>query len=361
MKTKILIGEDNLVTQQVLKSMLETKNCQVTVAGNSDSLIKAFRQDQYSFLLLDYHLDQDAEIILDSLKNLSSYDNTVQVYIMSAGKEDEVMKKLRPFNIKGFLKKPIELNQLHELFAEKSNNLESIMGDNPERIQAVNKTFLAEVPPALKAIETHLSSKEYSKVKKIVHRIRPAFTYVDRDDILEKMEAWEADLEDGSNKENYKNLLQYITEETEKLVATFTHLPLSEKECQVQTPDINEDQLVGINILIVDDNQVILSVFTSLLQIHKAKIAIAKNGNEGVAKVLSDNPDIILMDIHMPVMDGVDAIKAIRSKGIKTPILAISNAASKKDDAISAGANTFLLKPIDSMELIQSIRSALNL
>jgi CheY-like chemotaxis protein len=369
MQIKVLIGEDNVVTQQVLKAMLESKDCEVTTASTHEDLITHLENGAFNFLLLDYHLDHDADFILDKIRKLTNDNSTLPVYIMSAGKKKDIIDKLSSYKVDGFLEKPIENNQLNSLPLNKTVSisdsddqfLRSIIGDNPNRIKAINDFFIAEVPPALTTIEYLLQKNDFNGVKKLVHKIRPAYTYVGRDDIQIKMGEWELDLAQGKNQSDYKNTLDQVSQETKKLVATFSSQLTNEATSTSQQKNTSYSELNGLKILLVDDNQVILSVFTSLLHSYKVEVHTAMNGFEGVSEALDQHPDLILMDIQMPEMDGVDAIGMIREKGLKVPIIAISNAKDRKNDALIAGANQFLLKPVDASDLLSAIVSELHL
>ncbi|MEZ4943939.1 MAG: response regulator [Cyclobacteriaceae bacterium] len=369
MKTKVLIGEDNVVTQQVLKAMLESKDCEVTTASTHEDLITHLENGTFNFLLLDYHLDQDADFILDKIRKLTNDNSTLPVYIMSAGKKKDIIDKLSSFKVDGFLEKPIENNQLSILplnttvsISDSDDQfLKSIIGDNPNRIKAISNFFIAEVPTALTTIEKLLQYNDFNGVKKLVHKIRPAYTYVGRDDIQIKMGEWELDLAQGKNQSDYKNTLDQVIQETKKLVATFSSQLTNEATSTSQQKNTSYSELNGLKILMVDDNQVILSVFTSLLHSYKVEVHTAMNGSEGVSVAFSLHPDLILMDIHMPEMDGVEAINMIREKGLKVPIIAISNAIDRKNEALNAGANQFLLKPVDASDLLSAIVTELRL
>jgi len=86
-------------------------------------------------------------------------------------------------------------------------------------------------------------------------------------------------------------------------------------------------------------------------------IDTASNGQEGIEKALLLNPDVITMDIEMPIMNGFDATKLLRSKGDFTPIIALTgHGKALQQQCIDAGMNYFLTKPIDIHKL-QSILS----
>ncbi|MEP2669395.1 MAG: response regulator [Cyclobacteriaceae bacterium] len=370
MPIKVLLGEDNLVTQQVLMTMLEGRNYQVAVASTYDELLSQLQKNTYDLLLLDYHLDQDADFILKKIGSLNNDNKSIPVYIMSAGRKEDVIEKLRSFKIDGFIEKPVETEQLLQLLSASTiptkdgsdeHYIKSIIGDNPDRIQAINSFFLTEVPPALIDITMYLKQRDFSSVKKIVHKIRPAYTYLGKDDIQVKLAKWETDLKEGNNTEKYEGILNDIKQQTDALVATLKQNNQSVTTTTHQQQPNEYPQLSGVSILIVDDNQIIINVFSTLLQTYNITILTAKNGVEGISKTIQKKPQLILMDLHMPEVDGVEAITTIRKEGITTPIIAISNSSNQKDEALMAGANTFLLKPIDASDLLNTIIGELNL
>ena len=84
---------------------------------------------------------------------------------------------------------------------------------------------------------------------------------------------------------------------------------------------------------------------------------IAVNGKEAVEKATSASYDVILMDIMMPVMNGLDAARAIRAAGVAIPIIALSANAFTEDreTSLAAGMNEHLTKPIKVKELLDCI------
>ena len=123
---------------------------------------------------------------------------------------------------------------------------------------------------------------------------------------------------------------------------------------------VEEDiDLNGLNILVVDDDIKNIFVLDSALSEYKANVITAYNGKEALEKLNSDQIDIILMDIMMPVMNGYEAIETIREElKLDIPIIAVTAKAMKEDreKAIGLGANDFVSKPIDIKALVKIIK-----
>ena len=112
-------------------------------------------------------------------------------------------------------------------------------------------------------------------------------------------------------------------------------------------------------VLYVEDHPAQRDILAQMLELNGFEVDVAGDGLEGVEKARAWNPDLILMDLRMPKMDGFEAIKVIRStEGIQDiPIIAISAWASAKhkERAIEAGANEHFTKPVDLNRLLNTI------
>ena len=112
-------------------------------------------------------------------------------------------------------------------------------------------------------------------------------------------------------------------------------------------------------ILYVEDHPAQRDIMAQMLELSGYQVAVASDGIEGVELAHSWNPDLILMDLRMPRMDGFEAIKVLRSDPATAdiPIIAISAWASAKhkDRALEAGADEHFTKPVDLSRLIETI------
>lgn len=139
--------------------------------------------------------------------------------------------------------------------------------------------------------------------------------------------------------------------------------------CQPTNPDKNtisdvttpnpttKTNLDGIRILIAEDNPINAKLVTTILERAGANTVHVNNGREAVAKFMEDAFDIIIMDIQMPIMCGIEATQEIRknrSKNSAIPILGLTANALSKDrkEFLAAGMNEVLIKPISMEELV---------
>ena len=123
--------------------------------------------------------------------------------------------------------------------------------------------------------------------------------------------------------------------------------------------DVNEQENY-VRILIADDHAIVRDGIRSLLATVPdiEVVAEAENGREVVSKARGLQPDVILMDLMMPEMDGIEAIGQIMEREPEARILVLTSfsADDKVFPAIKAGARGYLLKDSDSQELVQAIR-----
>jgi CheY-like chemotaxis protein len=116
----------------------------------------------------------------------------------------------------------------------------------------------------------------------------------------------------------------------------------------------------GRSILLVEDDVRNVFALTSVFEPRGARVRIARNGREALAAVRESRPDLVLMDVMMPEMDGLTATRELRREPAyrDLPIIVLTAKAMRDDyqESLAAGANDYMAKPIDVDKLVSLCR-----
>jgi len=122
--------------------------------------------------------------------------------------------------------------------------------------------------------------------------------------------------------------------------------------------------LSTISILIADDHSIVREGLKQLLDLEAdfKVVGQASNGVETIEKVKQYSPDVLLLDINMPVMNGINALKKIKEEGIKTNVVVLTLHEDREYllETMQVGATGYILKDSDSATLYKAIRDAYN-
>ena len=116
-----------------------------------------------------------------------------------------------------------------------------------------------------------------------------------------------------------------------------------------------------MHILIVEDEPELSEKLRGLLESENYTVATSKDGEEALDKIWNENHDLILLDIMLPRLDGLEVLQSIRETGIKTPVLILTARGDVTDkvQGLNLGADDYLAKPFSLAELLARVRALL--
>jgi DNA-binding response OmpR family regulator len=118
---------------------------------------------------------------------------------------------------------------------------------------------------------------------------------------------------------------------------------------------------VSVNVLLVEDEEKVANFISKGLEEEGYIVETANNGNKGLELLGERSYDILLLDLMIPEMDGLEVLRNIRARGINTPVLIITAKSSKEDvvKGLDTGSDDYLTKPFSFDELLARVRALL--
>jgi CheY-like chemotaxis protein len=117
--------------------------------------------------------------------------------------------------------------------------------------------------------------------------------------------------------------------------------------------------LAGLRILVAEDSADNVMLLRAFLKTEGVLLEVARNGAEAVEIAKAKDIDLVLMDVQMPVLDGLEATRRLRSGGFKKPIIALTANALKEqiNESLVAGCDAHLSKPVSRGALLSALRA----
>lgn len=137
----------------------------------------------------------------------------------------------------------------------------------------------------------------------------------------------------------------------------FYEKAIKEQEISLKTGENISIGTSNFNVLIVDDNKINQIVTQNILKKKGYTCSIANNGMDAIEMIKSENFDLVLMDINMPEMNGLEATKVIRTFNTNIPVIALTavEEGEIRNQALSVGMNDVIIKPYDTQQFFQTI------
>jgi DNA-binding response OmpR family regulator len=116
-----------------------------------------------------------------------------------------------------------------------------------------------------------------------------------------------------------------------------------------------------VKVLIIEDEPNMVVGLKDSCEYEGYEVSVARDGQEGLEKAATEKPDIILLDVMLPLLSGIDVCRTLRNRGIETPILMLTARSQEMDKVVGleVGADDYVTKPFSIKELLARIRAHL--
>jgi CheY-like chemotaxis protein/HPt (histidine-containing phosphotransfer) domain-containing protein len=225
---------------------------------------------------------------------------------------------------------------------------------NTEKVNRMTQSFLDETTPNFVSIRAAIESEKKDELLALLHKIKPRYSYLGLDVLMNEMSQWEFDTRLDNRKHRNLERLNYFESMNELISTELNQIKL--EQATEWSAEQTKLPLTGKKVLIAEDDEVNAMVFELFIEELGGTVFKATDGNEAVRLTNQHSPDLIFMDVHMPYFSGVEAIKLIRSKNFTIPIISLSASTrlQEKQQSMDAGATSFLTKPA-KREAIQQV------
>ena len=392
---KILLVEDNLINQKVTTAALKKLGFSLDIANNGEEGVKKFKDSTYDMILMDVQMPVMNG--LDATRTIRAYENEkgltpIKISALTANALPEDKQACLESGMDEFITKPFKLTDFQNLIKKFFNFEITEKTGSPNT--KVDKSMEIRKKLRILLAEDNLINQKIAMMtlQKMGFNVEVAFN---GQEALEKFKTTKFDVilmdiqmpvmdglkatEEIRKLEIEQNHTTPVTifaitadpsaEEVEKAVNTGMNgaIPkpfraedidnaLKEKIDQVakEEKDAEDAKKINYHVLVVEDNPVNQKVVSLALKKMGHTFDLAEHGEAGVSKFKENKYDLIIMDIQMPVMDGMEATRIIRGlekeeNKKRTPIIALTANAMKgdKERFLETGMDHYLSKPFE--------------
>lgn len=400
---QVLVVEDCLMNQKILCSFLEKNGHSATSASDGHSAIKLFRERPFDMILLDIHLpDMSGYDVAKSIReaeDLFSPDekaprpDRVKITATTANENHEEYT-IQSSEIDDFLLKPFSetalLNAIHLSTPGKTQlSLSNGLGDLPpcefdpnifdlesflqrlgsshdqahEYIEAFTQH---DAPNSLKDLESAILTEDREVIQRCAHTIKGASSFIFANDLFDVVLKLEKLAPEGSIKDIKKKAHQLNTQ-FDTLVKHLSTIHLgtggnmTEEKAEGNSPNADAGEK---RILIVEDLKVYSQGMVTALHQQGYQTEVAEDGEEALVKVEEFKPDLIILDIMLPKIHGIELLKIIRKKDENQDIGVIVCTAKRfqteHDELAALGTFDFISKPFEINVLTDKVYAYFN-
>ncbi len=395
-KAYILVAEDNLINQVVIKETLMQLGCKVRIENNGQQAFDAYREDQFDLIFMDIQMPimdgneatksiraWEAEKSISPTTIIALTANAMEGdresflkvgmddYISKPFVEEQLIQVLRQWlESNSFIETDLPVKKPEENIKTHSGIDHQILNKFKNRFQGkrvkkfvkIVQIYLDSSQNAVKEIKAAIADSDLDLIELKAHSMKSSCAYMGAMVLSEHYRSLELNTKD----EDYENIqLTYdllieeskiVESELDKIIASATEI-LDETHEAISPFEVSTTQP---HVLLVDDDEINRSASRDILEMNGFSVSEAKDGREAIDIFKKIHPDIVLMDVEMPVLDGYESCRLIQEENSHcyVPIVMITGHEEQEsiDRCYASGAADFESKPVNWSILLPRLK-----
>ncbi len=376
---RVLVADDNPVSQAMAVLALEGQGHEVVQAEDGETVLQLVSEQNFDLLLLDVHIPRlDGYLTTRAIreKERGSMRHLPIVAVTAHSREGDAEMCLAA-GMDGFVAKPVREEELFEVMQEvlgwsderpqssqpkilNREGLQRRLGGREDHLHRVIRQFLKVLPQQLEEIYQSFSRGDHEGLAGSLHRLKCSALAFESPRILEPISRLEGAARRPLGLAESGAVLAELRRELEQLKLELIEVDRSLEEHETKGTTVGNWPGLDrpLRVLLAEDNPINQTVVLSILEEHPCQLEVAENGQEALQQWQSHPFDVVLMDIQMPVMDGLEALSLLRQRETTHTPVVVMTASHREDDGheyLQAGADHYLSKPIQEEQLLEAL------
>ena len=381
---RVLVADDNPVSQAMAVLALEGQGHEVVQAADGETVLQLVAEQSFDLVLLDVQMPGlDGYLTTRAIRQKErGTTRHLPIVAVTAHSREGDAEMCLAAGMDGFVAKPVREEELFDVMQEvlgwsderpqtsqpkilNREGLQRRLGGRADHLHRVIRQFLNVLPQQLEEVYQFFARGDHEGLAASLHHLKCSALAFESPRILDPISRLEGAARRPLGLSESGAVLAELRRELEQL-----KLELIEVDRNLEAEESTREQRQGswpgldrpLRVLLAEDNPINQTLVLSILEEHCCEIEVAGNGQEALQHWQASPFDVVLLDVQMPVMDGLEALSLLRERESGHTPVVVMTASSREGDGqeyLLAGADHYLSKPIQEDELLAALSKVL--
>ncbi|MFN8610978.1 MAG: response regulator [Vulcanimicrobiota bacterium] len=377
---RVLVADDNPVSQAMAVLALEEQGHEVRLAADGDTVLQMVREQAFDLVLMDVNMPGlDGYLTTRAIREQERGTlRHLPILAVTAHSREGDAEMCLAAGMDGFVAKPVREDELFQVMQEvlgwsderspqeqrilNREGLQRRLGGRQDQLHRVIRQFLNVLPSQLDEVYQFFARGDHDGLASALHRLKCSALAFESPRILDSIGRLEVAARRPLGLAESGAVLAELRRELEQLKLELIEVDRGLERIEVEPveqsrcwPGLERP----LEVLLAEDNPINQTLVLGILEDQACRVTVVENGQKALEEWQNRTFDVILMDIQMPVMDGLEALSLIRRRQAGrgyTPIVVMTATAHEGGARyLEAGADRYLGKPIQEDELLATL------